>query len=727
MLFELGFLILTNVITIIVVMVAFFASSVLIKLRVSLVATVLSLVAWQDFVYISNHVQQDVLFWNNFVFLWPTVAAFSFFVFTFQLNAHKKWRGGRNFVLLEWVPAILLGIGFIVQMVSLGSGQIFISGETPNSLLRGDGYIAYIIGLVTSLLAVLGYLLLSVINTRRVASENKAIRIVFYTVLVAVVYGLISNVAVPLISGGQSYAGLGILTVDIFAVGFALSIIRGRLLDVKLYAVRTVVYILSLATLAGVYGLAAFVISQFILGYADSPLQIVINISLALLLAFIFQPIRRFFDRVTNRIFYRDEYSSEAFFAELNQILATTTDLRKLLERTAQFIGDALKAEHATFFIYHKNAHHVSVGTAQHVKLPTADARQLDIYIAEHGNGVIITDFVKDNSFIKRLLASHKISVLLPLSHKEIVVGYFMLGVHRRNEYSRRDIRMLDTIDDELIIAIQNAVSLQEVRDLNASLEQRISEATRELRASNAQLQRLDEAKDEFISMASHQLRTPLTSIKGYISMLMEGDVGKVSTDQKHLLQEAFVSSERMVRLIGDFLNVSRLQTGKFVIEKQPVDLAKLVGREIESLGPNASARSLTFEYKQPRNFPMLSLDESKIQQVIMNFADNALYYSKEKTTIKVSLAVVKDRVEFKVKDTGIGVPLSEQDNLFSKFYRATNARKQRPDGTGVGLFLAKKVIDAHDGKVVFESKENKGSTFGFSLPLSKLRVRDTN
>lgn len=324
-------------------------------------------------------------------------------------------------------------------------------------------------------------------------------------------------------------------------------------------------------------------------------------------------------------------------------------------------------------------------------------------------------------------MVSHRLEIVLQLTQESTVIGYVCLGSQLVSSYTPRDIRLLEAIEQELVIAIQNARSVDKVRELNATLQQRVNEATRELRASNAQLQRLDEAKDEFISMASHQLRTPLTSIKGYISMLMEGDVGKVSNDQKHLLQEAFVSSERMVRLIGDFLNVSRLQTGKFIIDKQPVDLAKLVGREIESLGPNAAARSLKFTYKQPKNVPKLSLDESKIQQVIMNFADNAIYYSKEKSTIKVSLTVVKDRVEFTIKDTGIGVPLAEQNNLFSKFFRATNARKQRPDGTGVGLFLAKKVIDAHDGRVIFESKENKGSTFGFSLPLSKLRVRDTN
>jgi len=210
--------------------------------------------------------------------------------------------------------------------------------------------------------------------------------------------------------------------------------------------------------------------------------------------------------------------------------------------------------------------------------------------------------------------------------------------------------------------------------------------------------------------------------------MIMEGDVGKVSKDQAHLLEEAFTSSERMVRLIGDFLNVSRLQTGKFVIDKHAVDLAKLVESELEALESNASSRNLKFIYKKPTSIPLLDLDESKIQQVIMNFADNAIYYSKEASTITVSLKASGDWAEFRVKDTGIGVPKAQQERLFGKFFRATNARQQRPDGTGVGLFLAKKVVDAHQGEIIFSSTENKGSTFGFRLPIEKLRASsDTN
>jgi len=280
---------------------------------------------------------------------------------------------------------------------------------------------------------------------------------------------------------------------------------------------------------------------------------------------------------------------------------------------------------------------------------------------------------------------------------------------------------VLETVADELVIAIQNARSVQEVRDLNTHLEQRINSATKELRSSNKRLVELDAMKDEFVSMASHQLRTPLTSVKGYISMVLEGDAGKISKQQRQLLQEAFTSSERMVHLISDFLNVSRLQTGKFVVDRKESDLAEVVKQEVANIKQIAQSHQVRVEYKQPSRFPVLYLDEGKIRQVIMNFIDNAIYYAPDSTAIKVTLSVEDGEAVLRVIDKGMGVPKEAQSKLFTKFFRAENARKQRPDGTGVGLFLAKKVIDGHGGQVVFESTLGKGSTFGFRLPIKKL------
>lgn len=496
---------------------------------------------------------------------------------------------------------------------------------------------------------------------------------------------------------------------------------RHGVLDVRYVAVRTLTYVLSLVVVAGLY-----TISLHILGVVFVNDDVVsrgfvgpILVASALMGAIIFQPVKKLLNRGFDWIFYRDNYSTDGFVVAMSQTLNSTNDLRTLLERTASLISQMLRARQVFFFVNLLEDRYMTAGTHGHSHVSPADFEGVLLAKENRNTPMLISQFTPKSS-IYRMMVSRRLSVVMPLYKGDGLVGYLCLGRPAKAGYTNRDLRSLRSVADELTIAIQNAQSVEEVKKLNDTLEQRIDTATRELRASNAQLQRLDEAKDEFISMASHQLRTPLTSIKGYISMLLEGDAGKITKDQEHFLSEAFVSSERMVRLIGDFLNVSRLQTGKFVIDKHPVDLGTLVEHEVDALSQNATARGVSFRYKKPKDLPSLELDEAKVQQVVMNFLDNAMYYSKEKSKILVELKKYDTFVEFKVVDSGIGIPKSEQSQLFNKFFRATNARRARPDGTGVGLFLAKRVIDEHGGTVLFESEEGKGSTFGFRLPLPR-------
>ena len=205
--------------------------------------------------------------------------------------------------------------------------------------------------------------------------------------------------------------------------------------------------------------------------------------------------------------------------------------------------------------------------------------------------------------------------------------------------------------------------------------------------------------------------------------MLVEGDLGKLSSQQQSALKEAFISSQRMVFLISDFLNVSRIRTGKFVIEPKEVDLAKMVSEEMVQLREMAESKQLDVAYQKPSGFPLVKLDDNKMRQVIMNMIDNAIYYTPSDGTIEIQLYVDGKDVVFKVIDTGIGVPKAEQHKLFAKFFRAANARKARPDGTGLGLFMAQKVVVAQNGSMIFESEEGKGSTFGFRFPLSQIKT----
>lgn len=534
----------------------------------------------------------------------------------------------------------------------------------------------------------------------------------------------ITSFVLPVLYGQTAFVALTPLYVTFFIVMVAYAMIRHGLFDIRLAAVRTAAYVLTLLTLSLIYYGIVYLLSLILFrGQASDTLFSVspANIAIALLIAFIFQPIKKLFDRLTDKLFYKDNYSIDSFIAELNKTLNSTNDLRSLLHRTATVIAATFKSEQVFFLVETSKGRYVTAGTDGHKRPSTKEF--LAVHEEYDDQRIILQAQLEGRSPLRRLMVSYEIQLTMPLYNNGQIIGYLCSGDHKASGYTARDVKALLTVADEITIATQNALSVEEVRKLNATLEQRIDAATKELRASNAQLQKLDEAKDEFISMASHQLRTPLTSIKGYISMLVEGDVGAVTKEQKHLLEQAFSSSERMVRLIGDFLNVSRLQTGKFVIDKKPVNLAALVQSEVDGLESNAATRQLKFVYKRPAHFPDLMIDENKFQQVIMNFSDNAIYYSKENSKIVVTLREVNGMAEFTVKDTGIGVPADQQVQLFGKFFRATNARLQRPDGTGVGLFLAKKVIDAHGGTVVFESKEGRGSTFGFRLPIKKLRA----
>jgi len=301
--------------------------------------------------------------------------------------------------------------------------------------------------------------------------------------------------------------------------------------------------------------------------------------------------------------------------------------------------------------------------------------------------------------YIVKLLARRQIVGLL-------VVGYLTPTA----QLSEGDTKLLDHLSESIGVALDNKLLFDE--------NQRV---LKQIKESNTKLMALDEAKDDFISMASHQLRTPLTSVKGYISMVLEGDAGKITPQQQKLLSQAFTSSQRMVYIIADLLNVSRLRTGKFLMEPSPVNLADVVEQEVSQLKDTAEGHGVKLIYQKPSNFPELMLDDTKTRQVIMNFVDNAIYYTPPKGTITVTLEDRPATVELRVQDNGIGVPRHEQAHLFTKFYRAANARKARPDGTGLGLFMAKKVVVSQHGSLIFASKEGQGSTFGFVLSKAKL------
>lgn len=676
-----------------------------------------SMGAWAFFVGLFLLTDNQIIAaWSaTLYYVFAAVLAYGLLAFSLAYSAKQRTQHRQMVLYVVLALPILCLVGSVLIPDALITSIDVTSGHIVG--LNPSMYILYCLLFVAYAGMALRYLVLSMKN-RKIRGQHN--RLIVATICICLPIASYFNLILPLL-GDYRYIGVGPVLVLPVALVFFYAIVRHSLFDIRLAMVRSVAYSFILTSLIAAYFGLALLASMLVQGAFLDSTQLVISFGLALLLTLMFQPIKQFYDRFTSRVFYRTDYDSDEFYSRLNQKLSTPSDLQGLLESASLEIGQTMHAEQSFFFVWYGNKQHMAAGSKHHERLTLDEIAALDRHVMRAGDATIITALAAETEVVSRILTRHKIAITLPLVFNNVVLGYAFLGDRHTGNYSHRDIRVLETAADTLLIAVQNALSVQEVKELNETLQQRIDEATKELRASNAQLQKLDEAKDEFVSMASHQLRTPLTSVKGYISMVLEGDAGKISDMQRHLLNEAFTSSERMVHLINDFLNVSRLQTGKFMVDRRAIDLAKVTGQEVDSLKTTASARDLKLTYRKPSHFPILYIDEGKIRQVIMNFIDNAIYYSSEFSTIVIELSVEDGNAVLKVYNDGIGVPESEKAHLFTKFFRATNARKQRPDGTGVGLFLAKRVVTSHGGSMVFESAPNEGTTFGFRLPIKKL------
>lgn len=249
---------------------------------------------------------------------------------------------------------------------------------------------------------------------------------------------------------------------------------------------------------------------------------------------------------------------------------------------------------------------------------------------------------------------------------------------------------------------------------------EQLQELTRELREANKKLKKLDEAKSEFISIASHQLRTPLSIIKGYISMIMEGDYGRVDKKLADPMSKIYISNERLIHLVDSLLDISRIESGKMQYEFAPVQLEEIVEGIVDDLKMRTDDKGLYLKFIRPEKpLPRVRADGSKIHEITMNLIDNAIKYT-ERGGIVVSLESADNKITLCVADTGVGVTPEETKIIFQKFSRGDGGALVHAGGAGLGLFIAKKVITDHGGKIWLESHgRGKGSKFCFSLPIA--------
>jgi signal transduction histidine kinase len=228
----------------------------------------------------------------------------------------------------------------------------------------------------------------------------------------------------------------------------------------------------------------------------------------------------------------------------------------------------------------------------------------------------------------------------------------------------------------------------------------------------------LDKQKDELLSIVSHQLATPVSSTKWYLEMMLDGDFGKLSSEQEKHVKSMQTVISNLADLVSMILDVSRIQLGRMKVDRSDVDLAEAIEEILVVIEPKAEARKVKMNVSLPKNIPVAKLDKRLFRMTLENLLSNAIKYSdKDSGEVEFTVKIENGTLTYYVKDNGCGIPESEQDKIFGKLFRASNA--QSIDGNGFGLYAAKGAVEALGGSIRFESKENKGTTFFVSLPLN--------
>ncbi len=305
--------------------------------------------------------------------------------------------------------------------------------------------------------------------------------------------------------------------------------------------------------------------------------------------------------------------------------------------------------------------------------------------------------------------ASHLETIFLfPLLTQHGTIGMLVLALNRSydnlNQFEKDSI---NSFTDVVAVALDKALIYEKLKE------------------ANAQLKALDKARAEFISIASHQLRTPPATIKWYLNAVLAGDFGKLTDELYAALERTNVTNEAQISTIDDLLNASRIERGKLEFFFQPANLAPMIAQLVEQLEPLAKMHKQHIVYKAPTEaIPDIVMDGEKIRQVVNNMIDNAIKYSKQ-GDIQVILEKDADNLTIKVVDTGKGMDKETQEALFQKYSRGKDSATHAT-GLGLGMYVAKVIVEQHNGRIWAESPGiGKGSTFAFSLPI-KSKIQET-
>ena len=441
---------------------------------------------------------------------------------------------------------------------------------------------------------------------------------------------------------------------------------------------------------------------------------------------------------------YRNRYGIQGLIYRLVLIMASTIRLEDLTHQLLQELLSKMHIHSGAFVLVTEENKIYEVMHEGYTSSPEYDEGEIKTLLSQT-NTLIFEEYVSGQ--VRSIMRKLNAAVVVRLHTEKENIGLLILGRKVSfDSYTSLDKQVLEILAPEAGIAVQNAQSFEEIRRFNITLGQEIGKATDELRKSNEEvykknvelaklgkrlseandkLKTLDKLKDEFLSLASHELRTPMTAIKSYLWMVLQGEGGKITEKQASYLNRAYNSTSHLIVLVNDMLDVSRIESGRVTLNLGETKLGQLIDDAVAEITPRATELEIEIALvPYPSSLPSVMADYDKIKEVLTNLIGNALKFTPKKGKIKISLSKKDGFIETTVSDTGVGIKKEELSKLFQKFSMIGGSEEKsvNTQGTGLGLYISKSIVELHGGKIWVTSPGiGKGTSFTFSCPIVKL------
>jgi len=653
--------------------------------------------------WLSTQDKESALFWTRILSIGSTFIPIFFLHWIFALlNLQKK-------------KELILIFGYILTLIFLSFvfTPLYVKDVVPQLSFPWwpEPGIVYNFYLILGYLGIVGYGGYELIKIYR--ETRGYLREQIKYILLAMIVGFGGGATNFPLWYGIPLPPYGNFLVFLYPFILSYAILKYRLMDIRFVLGRGAVYALSLITIIGLAFLLMFLGNQFLSAVPfniTGPLILIISILL-------FQPIFRFFEKLASQYFYYTFYSYQTVLTDLGRGLTRFLGLDQLSSLIVNTLMNTMKLDRTVVllrepgdgeYIIQKN-----IGFKEENGISLVKDNFLTTWLERTQNPLVYEELsliIRDTTEkearerLERLQGNMKrieAALCLPLFIEEKIVGMIVLGNKLSGEpYSTQDIELLTNLANQASIALQNARLYSEVKGFSKKLEREVEKATKELKEAYEKLKNLDRAKSEFISIASHQLRTPLAAIKGYISMFLEGTYGKLSEKIKEPMENVYKSNERLIKLVNDLLNVSRIETGKIKLELQKTSIEDVISNIINELKIEAEKKNIYLKWQEPKKpLPEILVDRDKIRQVILNLIDNAIRYT-NKGGIRIIYQTANKKCQIIIADTGEGMTIEEILHLFESFSRGGAGTQFYSEGAGLGLYVAKKFVEMHKGKI---------------------------